>query len=182
MDGSRARDPGARGDGEAFASLAVAAATGCTRSRTGSCAMWIWPRTRPSRRCSRSGRTFPCSATRPALRPGRTAFSSTPATTRDAGGVFGTRTCTSCATTTRRRETSDQVHDRDQLERGFRRLSIDHRAVVVLHTYLGLSLEEIADTLGASPGTIRSRLHYAVRAMRAALDADERPALREVAP
>jgi RNA polymerase sigma-70 factor (ECF subfamily) len=75
-----------------------------------------------------------------------------------------------------------QVHDRDQLERSFRRLSIDHRAVVVLHTYLGLSLEEIADTLGARPGTIRSRLHYAVRAMRAALDADERPSLREVAP
>jgi RNA polymerase sigma-70 factor (ECF subfamily) len=75
-----------------------------------------------------------------------------------------------------------QVHDRDQLERGFRRLSIDHRAVVVLHTYLGLSLEEIADTLGARPGTIRSRLHYAVRAMRAALDADERASLREVAP
>ena len=75
-----------------------------------------------------------------------------------------------------------QVHDRDQLERGFRRLSIDHRVVVVLHTYLGLSLEEIADTLGARPGTIRSRLHYAVRALRAALDAEERPSLREVAP
>jgi RNA polymerase sigma-70 factor (ECF subfamily) len=75
-----------------------------------------------------------------------------------------------------------QVHDRDQLERAFRRLSIDHRAVVVLHTYLGLTLDEVADTLGAPPGTIRSRLHYAVRAMRAALDADERPPLREVAP
>ena len=75
-----------------------------------------------------------------------------------------------------------QVHDRDQLERAFRRLSIDHRAVVVLHTYLGLTLDEVADTLGAPPGTIRSRLHYAVRAMRAALDADERPSLREVAP
>src|SRR5262245_30103360 len=75
-----------------------------------------------------------------------------------------------------------QVHDRDQLERGFRRLSIDHRAVVVLHTYLGLSLEEIADTLGARPGTIRSRLHYAVRAMHAAIDADARPSLREAAP
>jgi len=74
-----------------------------------------------------------------------------------------------------------QVHDRDQLERGFRRLSIDHRAVVVLHTYVGLSLDEIADTLGTRPGTIRSRLHYAVRAMRAALDADERAALGEVA-
>src|SRR5262245_33884926 len=75
----------------------------------------------------------------------------------------------------------DAVHDRDQLERGFRRLSIDHRAVVVLHTYLGLSLEEIADTLGVPAGTIRSRLHYAVRALRAALDADERNSLREVA-
>ena len=74
-----------------------------------------------------------------------------------------------------------EVHDRDQLERGFRRLSIDHRSVVVLHTYLGLSLEEVADTLGIPPGTARSRLHYAVRAMRAALEADERPALREVA-
>src|SRR3954453_1514816 len=52
-----------------------------------------------------------------------------------------------------------QVHDRDQLERGFRRLSIEHRAVVVLHTYAGLSLEEIADMLGTRPGTIRSRLH-----------------------
>jgi RNA polymerase sigma-70 factor, ECF subfamily len=54
--------------------------------------------------------------------------------------------------------------------------------VVVLHTYAGLSLEEIADTLGIRPGTVRSRLHYAVRAMRAALEADERPALGEVAP
>ncbi len=75
-----------------------------------------------------------------------------------------------------------QVDDRDQLERGFRRLSIDHRAVVVLHTYLGLSLEEIAEALGARPGTIRSRLHYAVRGLRAALDADERRSLREAAP
>jgi RNA polymerase sigma-70 factor (ECF subfamily) len=76
----------------------------------------------------------------------------------------------------------DQVHDRDQLERGFRQLSIDHRAVVVLHTYLGLSLDEISEALGVPAGTIRSRLHYAVRAMRAALDADERPALREATP
>ena len=74
-----------------------------------------------------------------------------------------------------------QVHDRDQLESGFRRLSIDHRAVVVLHTYMGLSLDEVADTLGVPAGTVRSRLHYAVRALRAALDADERSSLREAA-
>jgi RNA polymerase sigma-70 factor (ECF subfamily) len=73
------------------------------------------------------------------------------------------------------------VHDRDQLERGFRRLSLDHRAVVVLHHYLDLSLSETADALGVPEGTVRSRLHYAMRGLRAALDADARPAAREVA-
>jgi RNA polymerase sigma-70 factor (ECF subfamily) len=66
------------------------------------------------------------------------------------------------------------VDDRDQLERGFRRLSPEHRSLLALHHYLGLSLEEIADTLGIPSGTARSRLHYAHRAMRAALEADER--------
>ena len=66
------------------------------------------------------------------------------------------------------------VDDRDQLERGFRRLSPEHRALLALHHYLGLSLEEIAETLGIPSGTARSRLHYAHRAMRAALEADER--------
>ena len=73
------------------------------------------------------------------------------------------------------------VIDRDQLERGFRRLSIDHRAVVVLHHYLGLSLPEVADALGVAEGTVRSRHHYAMRGLRAALDADDRPAAREAA-
>jgi RNA polymerase sigma-70 factor (ECF subfamily) len=74
-----------------------------------------------------------------------------------------------------------RVHDRDQLERGFQRLSIDHRAVLVLFQYLGLSIEEVAEALGVPAGTVRSRLHYAVRAMRAALDADSRPVRPEVA-
>ena len=73
------------------------------------------------------------------------------------------------------------VADRDQLERGFRRLSIDHRAVVVLHHYLDLSLSDVADALGIPEGTVRSRLHYAMRGLRAALDADARPATREAA-
>jgi RNA polymerase sigma-70 factor (ECF subfamily) len=71
------------------------------------------------------------------------------------------------------------VVDRDQLERGFRRLSIDHRAVVVLHHYLDLPLSEVAGTLGVPEGTVRSRLHYAMRGLRAALDADARPTRRE---
>jgi RNA polymerase sigma-70 factor (ECF subfamily) len=73
------------------------------------------------------------------------------------------------------------VVDRDQLDRGFRRLSIDHRAVVVLHHYLDMPLEGVAESLGIPLGTVRSRLHYAMRGLRAALDADARPAEREVA-
>jgi RNA polymerase sigma-70 factor (ECF subfamily) len=64
--------------------------------------------------------------------------------------------------------------DRDQLERGFRRLDMDQRAVLVLHHYAGLPLDEIAQALGVPPGTVRSRLHRATRAMRAALEADAR--------
>ena len=74
-----------------------------------------------------------------------------------------------------------EVVDRDQLERGFRRLSLEHRAVVVLHHYLDMPLEQIAETLGVPPGTVRSRLHHAMRGLRAALDADARPVAREVA-
>jgi RNA polymerase sigma-70 factor (ECF subfamily) len=73
------------------------------------------------------------------------------------------------------------VVDRDQLERGFRRLSIDHRAVVVMHHYLDLSLSQISEALGVSEGTVRSRLHYAMRGLRAAMAADARPAPREAA-
>ena len=74
---------------------------------------------------------------------------------------------------------TSQVIDRDQLERGFRRLSIDHRAVVVLHHYLDLPLSEVAEALGVPEGTVRSRLHHAMRGLRAALDADARPTRRE---
>jgi len=73
------------------------------------------------------------------------------------------------------------VVDRDELERGFRRLSIDHRAVVVLHHYLDLPLDQVAEALGIPVGTVASRLHYAMRALRAALDADARSTTRKAA-
>jgi RNA polymerase sigma-70 factor (ECF subfamily) len=47
--------------------------------------------------------------------------------------------------------------------------------VIVLHHYLGLSLDETADVLGVPHGTARSRLHRAMGALRAALEADARP-------
>jgi RNA polymerase sigma-70 factor (ECF subfamily) len=74
------------------------------------------------------------------------------------------------------------VFDRDQLERGFRQLSIDHRAVVVLHHYADLPLDQIAEILGVPVGTVRSRLFHAMRGLRAALEADARPVFREAAP
>jgi RNA polymerase sigma-70 factor (ECF subfamily) len=70
------------------------------------------------------------------------------------------------------------VVDRDQLERGFRRLSIDHRVVVVLH-YLDLPLDQVADIVGVPVGTVRSRLLFAMRGLRAALEADARTATSE---
>jgi RNA polymerase sigma-70 factor (ECF subfamily) len=64
------------------------------------------------------------------------------------------------------------VHDRDQLDRGFQRLSLDHRAVVVMHYYLDLTMEDTADALGISVGTAKSRLHRAMSKLRTALQAD----------
>ncbi len=61
------------------------------------------------------------------------------------------------------------VSDRDELEHAFRRLPLDQRSVFVLHHHVGLSLVAIADTLGIPEGTARSRLHYATRALRAAV-------------
>jgi RNA polymerase sigma factor (sigma-70 family) len=72
------------------------------------------------------------------------------------------------------------VIDRDQLERGFRRLSLDHRTVVVLHHYLDLPIDRVAEIIGIPSGTAHSQLHHAMRALRAALDADLRPTAREV--
>ncbi len=69
------------------------------------------------------------------------------------------------------------VADRDLLERGFRRLTPDQRALLVLHHFLGYAPSEIAETLGIPAGTARSRLFHAHRAMRAALEADARLAL-----
>jgi RNA polymerase sigma-70 factor (ECF subfamily) len=66
------------------------------------------------------------------------------------------------------------VADRDALERGFSRISADQRAVLVLQHYAGLSQAEIADILGIPIGTAGSRIHYAARALRAAIEADSR--------
>ena len=64
------------------------------------------------------------------------------------------------------------VDDRDTLNRAFRRLTPEHRAIFVLHHHTGLALADIADVVGVPLGTVKSRLHYANRTMRAAIVAD----------
>jgi RNA polymerase sigma-70 factor (ECF subfamily) len=62
---------------------------------------------------------------------------------------------------------------KDQLERGFRELSVEQRTALVMHHYLGYSVPEIADALRLPIGTVKSRVHRGTVAMRAAIDADE---------
>jgi RNA polymerase sigma-70 factor (ECF subfamily) len=73
----------------------------------------------------------------------------------------------------------DSIIARDELETAIRRLSVDHRTVLVLHHYADFPLERVAQILEIPLGTVYSRLHHAMRAMRAALDADARPAAAE---
>ncbi len=73
------------------------------------------------------------------------------------------------------RDAATDLADRDELERGFRLLSVEQRAVLVLTHYLGMTAREVAETLDIPVGTAQSRLLYAIRAMRAVLEADARP-------
>jgi RNA polymerase sigma-70 factor, ECF subfamily len=63
---------------------------------------------------------------------------------------------------------------RDEIERGFRRLKPDQRAVLVLHHYLGLPDAEAAVVLDIPVGTFKSRLNRASGALRASVEADQR--------
>jgi RNA polymerase sigma-70 factor (ECF subfamily) len=64
------------------------------------------------------------------------------------------------------------VDERDALQQAFRRLSPEHRAVVVLHHNAGLPLASIAEVAGVPVGTVKSRLHYATRILRETLAGD----------
>jgi len=78
---------------------------------------------------------------------------------------------------------SGVIADRDELERAFDRVDGDHRAVVVLHYYLGMPLPDVASVMGIPLGTAKSRLHRALAAMRVVASGDgETRAVREGHP
>ena len=55
---------------------------------------------------------------------------------------------------------------RERVTQAVNSLSLNHRTVVILHELQGLSHPQIADILGCSEGTVRSRLHYARKKLR----------------
>jgi RNA polymerase sigma-70 factor (ECF subfamily) len=69
---------------------------------------------------------------------------------------------------------SGSVAERDALRGALAGLSPEQRVTVVLRYYGDLSLEEIADRTGERLGTVKSRLHYGLGALRAAYDAASR--------
>jgi DNA-directed RNA polymerase specialized sigma24 family protein len=65
------------------------------------------------------------------------------------------------------------VADQEGLERELQRLSIDQRAVLVLHFYVGLPINELAAVLDIPVGTAKSRLNRGLVSMRASMRVDD---------
>lgn len=57
------------------------------------------------------------------------------------------------------------------LDRALDALDADHRIVVVMRYWQDRTVDDIADRVGIPAGTVKSRLHHALRAMRATLEA-----------
>jgi RNA polymerase sigma-70 factor, ECF subfamily len=66
---------------------------------------------------------------------------------------------------------SGALADREEVHQALRRLDPSHRAVVAMHYLLGMPLTDVAATLGIPIGTAKSRLHYALAALRVSVAA-----------
>jgi RNA polymerase sigma-70 factor (ECF subfamily) len=64
--------------------------------------------------------------------------------------------------------------DRDALDQALGRLAPEHRALVVLHYYLGMPLPEAATSLGISLSAAKSRLHRSMLSLRSAFGLGDR--------
>ena len=63
----------------------------------------------------------------------------------------------------------DGALDRILVTDALESLSAEHRAVIVETYYRGRTVAEAARALGVPPGTVKSRCHYALRALKLAL-------------
>lgn len=79
-------------------------------------------------------------------------------------------------------DTTRRIDDQDEIEQAFRRLTPEHRAVVVLHHYVGLPLATIAEITGVPLGTVKSRLHHATRNLRSVVTTDAGLDVQEARP
>jgi len=61
----------------------------------------------------------------------------------------------------------------DAFMKALGQLAVPHRAVLLLHYIEDFPLEDIARITGTQLGTVKSRLHYARRALRKLLEEDE---------
>lgn len=73
--------------------------------------------------------------------------------------------------TERSPEGLSQIHYEDLVQQGLQSLSLEHRAVLVLHDLKDLPQKEVAAILEIPPGTVKSRLHHARRSLRQFLEA-----------
>src|SRR5436190_5419203 len=71
-------------------------------------------------------------------------------------------------------DSAAHIATRHELDHAFRQLGVEHRTVVVLIHYVGLTAAEAAEVMGTPVGTVRSRLHYALKSLRAAVEAEAR--------
>jgi RNA polymerase sigma-70 factor (ECF subfamily) len=67
-------------------------------------------------------------------------------------------------------DAQQQAVDRQLVLAALRTLSIEHRQVLLECYFRGASVAEAAQTIGVPPGTIKSRTHYALHALRQALE------------
>jgi RNA polymerase sigma-70 factor, ECF subfamily len=67
-------------------------------------------------------------------------------------------------------DTTQQTVDGQLVRAALRTLSIEHRQTLFESYFRGASIAEAAETLGVPPGTVKSRTHYALRALRQAID------------
>jgi RNA polymerase sigma factor (sigma-70 family) len=67
-------------------------------------------------------------------------------------------------------DASGHISARDAVSRAIARLDADHRIVVILRYWADLSVDEIGARLDVPSGTVKSRLHYALRSMRPRLE------------